>query len=92
MNNSHKKEKIINIDCSKVELAVVTELLKRYSDGHMVRKETDRFKFDYEYYDGTNGRMLHIRIYGESAMQTDLWLNEDDQQKLKEILNLKEEN
>ena len=55
----------------------------------MDRKLTDRFKFDYEYYDSDNiypQRMLHIKIYGECPMQVDLWLDEKDQQILKELL------
>ena len=54
----------------------------------MRRKSTKRFKFDYEYYtaDITHQRMLHIKIFDEGAMQTDLWLDEEDQQKLKEVL------
>lgn len=53
------------------------------------RKESKRFKFDYEYYiaDGTGESMLHVKIFCEGAMQTDLWLDELDQKKLKEVLD-----
>ena len=57
---------------------------------HRKRKSSKRFDFDYEYYasDAIHWqRMLHIKIFPEGAMQVDLWLNEDDQQKLKEVLN-----
>ena len=53
------------------------------------RKYSNRFQFEYEYYMSDNmspQRMLHLRIYSEGPTQTDLWLDESDQKKLKEIL------
>jgi len=54
----------------------------------MKRIRSKRFKFDYEYYEANLVRstMLHIKIFCEGAMQVDLWLDEEDQQKLKEVL------
>ena len=54
----------------------------------LTRISSKRFKFDYEYYNATlvTTRMLHIKIYCEGAMQTDLWLDEDDQNALKEVM------
>jgi len=52
---------------------------------------SDRFKFDYEYYDAdlTKDRMLHITIFGSMPMQVELWLDDLDQRKLKEVLDKK---
>lgn len=52
-----------------------------------------RFQFEYKYYNGDGmlrQRMLHLRVYSESPMQVDLWLDEKDQKILKEILEEKE--
>ena len=49
----------------------------------------NHFQFEYEYYNSEgilNQRMLHLKIYTESPIQTDLWLNEKEQEMLKEIL------
>lgn len=56
---------------------------------HRQRKSSKRFDFDFEYYasDGAKWqRMLHIKVFPQGAMQVDLWLDESDQEKLKEIL------
>jgi len=57
---------------------------------HRQRKSSESFDFDFEYYT-SNGiklqRMLHIKIFPKGAMQVDLWLDEQDQEELKEILN-----
>jgi len=55
----------------------------------MKRVKSQRFIFDYEYYeaDRTKERMLHIIIRGKSPIQVHLYLDEIDQEKLTKLLN-----
>lgn len=52
----------------------------------MIRISSERFDFDYKYYNGLWHRMLHIKIYTNGPSQTDLWLDEDDRKALKKVL------
>lgn len=53
------------------------------------RIKSNRFIFDYEYYMSDEydpQRMLHLTLLSKGPMYTELWLDEDDQKKLKEVL------